>query len=111
MHKKEDIIICGNKEQVESAPSHAVLIVNDYRLVLESDITALVECTGNTAVSSEVSADALKKGINVYTLFVCWPALRALEEGLEDFAGCAVVISHDRWFLDRICTHIDKQGG
>ena len=32
--------------------------------------------------------------------------LRALEEGLESFAGCAVVISHDRWFLDRICTHI-----
>ena len=32
--------------------------------------------------------------------------LRAMEEGLEDFAGCAVVISHDRWFLDRICTHI-----
>ena len=32
--------------------------------------------------------------------------LRALEEGLEEFAGCAVVISHDRWFLDRICTHI-----
>jgi len=32
--------------------------------------------------------------------------LRALEEGLENFAGCAVVISHDRWFLDRICTHI-----
>ena len=32
--------------------------------------------------------------------------LRALEEGLDDFAGCAVVISHDRWFLDRICTHI-----
>jgi len=32
--------------------------------------------------------------------------LRALEEGLEAFAGCAVIISHDRWFLDRICTHI-----
>ena len=32
--------------------------------------------------------------------------LRALEEGLESFAGCAVVISHDRWFLDRVCTHI-----
>ena len=32
--------------------------------------------------------------------------LRALEEGLENFAGCAVVISHDRWFLNRICTHI-----
>jgi ATPase subunit of ABC transporter with duplicated ATPase domains len=32
--------------------------------------------------------------------------LRALEEGLENFAGCAVIISHDRWFLDRIATHI-----
>ena len=38
--------------------------------------------------------------------------LRALEEGLENFAGCAVVVSHDRWFLDRICTHIQrKQSG
>ena len=40
--------------------------------------------------------------------------LRALEEGLENFAGCAVVISHDRWFLDRICTHIlafEKEAG
>jgi hypothetical protein len=36
--------------------------------------------------------------------FLC--GRRALEEGLENFAGCAVVISHDRWFLDRICTHI-----
>jgi ATPase subunit of ABC transporter with duplicated ATPase domains len=32
--------------------------------------------------------------------------LRALEEGLESFAGCAVIISHDRWFLDRVATHI-----
>ena len=32
--------------------------------------------------------------------------LRALEEALENFAGCAVIISHDRWFLDRVCTHI-----
>ena len=32
--------------------------------------------------------------------------LRALEEALENFGGCAVIISHDRWFLDRICTHI-----
>ena len=37
--------------------------------------------------------------------------LRALEEGLENFAGCAVVISHDRWFLDRICTHIRAYEG
>src|SRR6202035_3632102 len=33
-------------------------------------------------------------------------SIRALEEGLENFAGCAVIISHDRWFLDRVCTHI-----
>src|SRR5688500_20301924 len=32
--------------------------------------------------------------------------LRALEEALENFGGCAVIISHDRWFLDRVCTHI-----
>jgi ATPase subunit of ABC transporter with duplicated ATPase domains len=32
--------------------------------------------------------------------------MRALEEALENFAGCAVIISHDRWFLDRVCTHI-----
>ena len=32
--------------------------------------------------------------------------LRSLEEALENFAGCAVIISHDRWFLDRVCTHI-----
>jgi len=33
-------------------------------------------------------------------------AIRALEDALENFAGCAVIISHDRWFLDRVCTHI-----
>ena len=43
--------------------------------------------------------DELTNDIDVNTL-------RALEEALDDFAGCAVVISHDRWFLDRICTHI-----
>jgi len=32
--------------------------------------------------------------------------IRSLEEGIENFAGCAVIISHDRWFLDRVCTHI-----
>lgn len=65
-YKKESIVICENKEDIEQAPKDAVLIVKDYRLSLEADITALVECTGNTAVSSDVSADALKKGINVY---------------------------------------------
>ena len=53
----------------------------------------------------------LKAGANVLLLDeptndIDVNTLRALEEGLESFAGCAVVISHDRWFLDRICTHI-----
>ena len=54
---------------------------------------------------------ALKAGGNVLLLDeptndIDVNTLRALEEGLEDFAGCAVIISHDRWFLDRVCTHI-----
>ncbi len=54
---------------------------------------------------------ALKQGGNVLLLDeptndIDVNTLRALEEGLESFAGCAVVISHDRWFLDRVCTHI-----
>jgi sulfate-transporting ATPase len=53
----------------------------------------------------------LKAGANVLLLDeptndIDVNTLRALEEGMENFAGCAVVISHDRWFLDRICTHI-----
>jgi ATPase subunit of ABC transporter with duplicated ATPase domains len=53
----------------------------------------------------------LKEGANVLLLDeptndLDVNTLRALEEGLESFAGCAVVISHDRWFLDRIATHI-----
>ena len=56
-------------------------------------------------------AITLKKGSNLLLLDeptndIDVNTLRALEEGLENFAGCAVVISHDRWFLDRICTHI-----
>lgn len=56
-------------------------------------------------------AITLKKGSNVLLLDeptndIDVNTLRALEEALENFAGCAVVISHDRWFLDRICTHI-----
>jgi sulfate-transporting ATPase len=56
-------------------------------------------------------AMALKEGGNVLLLDeptndLDVNTLRALEEGLESFAGCAVIISHDRWFLDRVCTHI-----
>lgn len=56
-------------------------------------------------------AKSLKEGANVILLDeptndLDVNTLRALEEALEEFAGCAVVVSHDRWFLDRICTHI-----
>lgn len=56
-------------------------------------------------------AITLKKDANVLLLDeptndIDVNTLRALEEGMENFAGCAVIISHDRWFLDRICTHI-----
>jgi ATPase subunit of ABC transporter with duplicated ATPase domains len=56
-------------------------------------------------------AKMLKSGANVLLLDeptndLDVDTLRALEEALEDFAGCAVIISHDRWFLDRIATHI-----
>ncbi len=56
-------------------------------------------------------AITLKKGSNVLLLDeptndLDVNTLRALEEGIEDYSGCAVIISHDRWFLDRICTHI-----
>lgn len=84
-YDQDRIIICKNKEQVRDAARDAVIIVNDYRLVLESDITALVECTGNTAVSSEVAENALKKGINVYmvskeTDSVCGPVLNHIAD-------------------------------
>lgn len=54
---------------------------------------------------------ALKEGGNVLLLDeptndLDINTLRALEEALNNFAGCAVIISHDRWFLDRVCTHI-----
>ena len=56
-------------------------------------------------------AMALKEGGNVLLLDeptndLDINTLRALEEGLDNFAGCGVIISHDRWFLDRVCTHI-----
>lgn len=65
-YQESEIVVCETKEAVRQAPPEAVIVVNDYRLALESDITALVECTGNTAVSSDVSVAALKRGINVY---------------------------------------------
>lgn len=79
----ENIFVCASKEEIEKAPEDGVIIVADYNLVLECGITALVECTGNTAVSSDVAMKALKRGINVYmvskeTDSVCGPLLNKI---------------------------------
>ena len=65
-YDENKIVTCADKAAVEAAPEDAILIVGDYRLVVECGITALVECTGNTAVSSDAALMALRKGINVY---------------------------------------------
>ena len=77
------ILVCETAEQVRNAPESAVLITSDYHLMLESGITALVECTGNVAVSSDAATLALEKGINVYmvskeTDSVCGPILNQI---------------------------------
>lgn len=79
-YDKGEIVVCENKEQIDNASKDAVLIVSDYHLVMECGITALVECTGNTAVSSDAALSALRRGINVYmvskeTDSVCGPLL------------------------------------
>lgn len=60
------VVMCENVEQISNTKEDEILIVSDYRLVMECGITALVECTGNTAVSSDAALSALRKGINVY---------------------------------------------
>lgn len=60
------IKVCNTPDEVKNAPKDDIIIVTDYRLALESDITALVECTGNTAIGADLTVDALKQKINVY---------------------------------------------
>lgn len=77
------IAVCESKSDIMSVPEDAIIVVSDYRLVVESDINSLVECTGNTAVSSDIAIAALNKGINVYmvskeTDSVCGPYLNQL---------------------------------
>lgn len=77
------VVVCEDKERIDQAPEDAIIIVSDYRLVLECGITGLVECTGNTAVSCDAATKALERGINVYmvskeTDSVCGPALHQM---------------------------------
>lgn len=82
-YTEDQIAVCPTEEAIHQAPADAVLIVSDYKLVMECGITAMVECTGNTAVSSDAAITALKKGINVYmvskeTDSVCGPILNQI---------------------------------
>lgn len=84
-YDRENMVICENARQLYAAPDQAILILTDYRLVPETDITALVECTGNTVVGSWLSEEALKKGIHVYmvskeTDSVCGVAMNQIAE-------------------------------
>ncbi|MBS6395921.1 MAG: homoserine dehydrogenase [Clostridiales bacterium] len=82
-YEEGKVVFCENTEQIKAAPEDAILVVSDYRLVMECGITALVECTGNTAVSSDAAVQALERGINVYmvskeTDSVCGPILNQI---------------------------------
>lgn len=79
-YSKDSITVCEDREQIRDAARDAVVIANDYQLVLESDITTLVECTGNTAVGSGVTESVLRRGANICmvskkTDSVCGPVL------------------------------------
>ncbi len=65
-YDENHIVFCEDKAAIDAASEDAILIVSDYHLVMECGITAMVECTGNTAVSSDAALISLKKGINVY---------------------------------------------
>ena len=80
---EKKFVICETKEDIDGAAEDGILIVTDYRLVMECGITALVECTGNTKVSSDAAISALERGINVYmvskeTDSVCGPLLNQI---------------------------------
>ncbi len=93
-YARERMVVCRTREQIDQAPEDAILVVDDYRLVTECGITALVECTGNTAVSADAALSALRKGINVYmvskeTDSICGPYLN--QEAVKNGAVYALV--------------------
>ena len=63
---KYKIVECNSIDEIRRAPEDAIIITADYKLVMETGITAMVECTGNTTIGSDAALIALQKGINVY---------------------------------------------
>lgn len=83
--KSQPIVACRTVEEIQAAPEDAVIIISDYRLIVECGITSLVECTGNTAVSTDAALMALNRGMNVYmvskeTDSVCGPIFNQIAE-------------------------------
>ena len=77
------VVVCEDASEIAQAAEDAIIIVKDYKLVMECGVTSMVECTGNTKVSSDAAVIALNKGINVYmvskeTDSVCGPILHQL---------------------------------
>lgn len=77
------VVVCEDAAAIAQASEDAIIVVKDYKLVMECGITAMVECTGNTAVSSDAAITALRKGVNVYmvskeTDSVCGPILNQM---------------------------------
>lgn len=77
------VVVCENVDEIKAAAEDAIIIVKDYRLVMECGVTSIVECTGNTIVSPDAAIRALEKGINVYmvskeTDSVCGPILHQI---------------------------------
>ena len=82
-YDENKIVVCKDEEEIQKVPEDAIIIVADYRMVMECGVTGIVECTGNTTVSSDAAVIALNKGINVYmvskeTDSVSGPALHQL---------------------------------
>ena len=81
------VVFCENESDIKAAPEDAIIIVSDYKLVIACGITALVEATGNTAVSADAARLAIEAGINVYmvskeTDSVCGPYLTKLASSI-----------------------------
>ena len=82
-YDENKIVVCKDEEEIQKASEDTIIIVADYRMVMECGVTGIVECTGNTTVSSDAAVIALNKGINVYmvskeTDSVSGPALHQL---------------------------------
>lgn len=79
----DKVVVCANKEEIDQVSDDAIIVLEDYRLVMDCGVTSIVEATGNTEVSADAAVRALERGINVYmvskeTDSICGPYLNKL---------------------------------